>query len=426
MFTTTPKQQEALRLLAHPDARNVLLYGGSRSGKTLLFLYAMICRALKCKGSRHAVVRNIHRDARQKIGLVSLPELLQMCGITATVDKSNWRYILPGSSEIWLAGLDDSGERDQRILGSEFSTILFEEASEIPHGSATMACTRLAQKNDLVKRAWYSCNPPSREHWLHRMFVEKLDPVDRRPLVHPEWYHMLRMNPEDNLDHIDPDYVARLKELPERQRLRFLVGEWGQPGDGVLWKRSWLDDNRLVSIKEDLVDIVVGVDPAIGGPCETGIVCVGRGESGHLYLLADRTTRGSPAEWCAQVVQLAKEYKAQIVAESNQGGNMVSTLIHHANPSADVQLVHAGASKAVRAEPVAALAERGLLHHVGEYLELEDQLLTWSPGEQSPDRLDAFVHASVALFVEASVSPIVAGTAGGGIMGMEEDMWTQL
>ena len=422
----TKKQSEALKLLAEPDARNVLLYGGSRSGKTLLFLYAMVCRALKCRGSRHAVVRNIHRDCRQKIGLVSLPELLAMCGVSAVVDKSNWRFVVPGGSEIWLAGLDDSGSRDQRILGSEFSTILFEEASEIPHSSTVMALTRLAQKNDLAKRAWYSCNPPSLEHWLHKLFVDGVDPVDRRALAHPEWYRSMRMNPSDNTEHIDPDYMARLQELPERQRLRFLDGQWGMPGEHVLWRRAWIDDNRMTHIKEDLVDIVVGVDPAVGGPCSTGIVCVGRSESGHLYLLADRTTHGSPAEWSAIVVGLAKEYHARIVAESNQGGNMVSTLILHANPAADVSLVHAGSSKAVRAEPVAAMAERGLLHHVGEFVELEDQLLTWSPGEQSPDRLDAFVHATAALIQDGATS--VPQVAGGGtdFDNMEEDMWTAL
>jgi phage terminase large subunit-like protein len=179
----------------------------------------------------------------------------------------------------------------------------------------------------------------------------------------------------------------------------------------------------MAMVKEDLVDIVVGVDPAIGGPCETGIVCVGKGQSGHLYLLADRTCRGSPAEWCATVVSLAKELKARIVCEANQGGNMCSTLILHANPAAEVSLVHAGSSKAVRAEPVAALAERGLLHHVGEYLELEDQLVTWSPGEQSPDRLDAFVHAAMALMSGGTSSPQVAGSMP---MEMGEEVWNNL
>lgn len=426
-LTLTPKQSEALALLAAPAAANVLLYGGSRSGKTLLFLYAMIVRALKCQGSRHAVVRNIFKDTRQKIGLVSLPELCGLVGVAPVVDKSNWIFTLPGGSTIWLCGLDESGDRDQRILGSEFSTILFEEASDTPYASTVLACTRLSQKNALAKRAWYSCNPPSREHWLHKLFIQKIDPIDRRPLAHPDQYHSLRLNPADNLAHIDANYLSRLDELSERHRLRFRDGEWGTPGEGVLWKRAWIDDNRMTTIKEDLLDTVIGVDPSIGGPCETGIVAVGRGESGHLYTMADRSSRGSPAEWSSAVVSLAKELGARVVAESNQGGNMVMAVLHNANPALTVELVHAGASKAVRAEPVAALAERGLIHHVGEHVELEDQLLTWSPGQQSPDRLDAFVHACMALaHTDDSIRPHVAGGKDLSLGIDDESLWSNL
>ena len=393
-FVPTPKQSEALKLLTDKSAKNVLLFGGSRSGKTLLFLYSMIVRALKEKGSRHAVVRNIFRDCKQKVGMVSLPEVCAMVGFQPDVDKSNWIFYMPGGSEIWLCGLDDAGERDQRILGSEYSTILFEEANEIPYTSTVTACTRLAQKNKLRKVAWYSCNPPSRASWLYKLFVDGCNPLDNLKLKNFADYASMRLNPADNQAHIDPDYVKRLQNLPERQRLRFLEGEWGTIGEGALWKSSWITEHRVVNINEDLVEVVVGVDPACGGSCETGIVAVGRGESGNIYLIADRTSRGSPAEWSQTAVSLRKEVGAKkIVAESNQGGTMVEELFKHADPSCEVILIHASQSKQVRAEPVAALAERGWLHHVGEYLELEDQLLTWVPGTTSPDRLDAMVHA---------------------------------
>jgi len=104
---------------------------------------------------------------------------------------------------------------------------------------------------------------------------------------------------------------------------------------------------------------------------------------------------------------------------------MVMAVLRNANPALTVELVHAGASKAVRAEPVAALAERGLIHHVGEHVELEDQLLTWSPGQQSPDRLDAFVHACAALIhTDDVVRPHVAHE--GQPPELDDELWSNL
>jgi phage terminase large subunit-like protein len=428
MFTPTAKQKEALTLLANPSADNVLLFGGSRSGKTLLYLYAMVVRALKEHGSRHVAVRNIHRDARQKIGMVSLPELHRMIGVAPVYDKGNAIFTYPGGSELWLCGLDDAGERDQRILGSEYSTMFFDECSEIPYTSIGTALTRLSQKNGLKKRAWYGCNPPSKIHWLHQLFVDGVDPVDRRPIKGN--YLSLLMNPSDNLGNLDPGYMDRLNQLPERQRLRFRDGLWGQPVEGVLWQLAWIEDNRMATIIEDIEDTVVGVDPACGGSCSTGIVAVARGTSGHLYVLADNTSRGTPAEWALSTVTLAREVGAsRVIAESNQGGQMVEAVLHNANPALKVELVHAGQSKQLRAEPVAALAERGCVHHVGIHVELEDQLLSWAPGQDSPDRLDALVHACAALLrTDAVTRPRVAGESRAGMEGVleNEELWTAL
>ena len=426
-FTLTTKQSEALSILADPNADHVAGTGGSRSGKTCLFLYAMIVRALKCPGSRHCAVRQTFRDAKQKLGMQTLPELHKLIGVSPEIDKSNWVFHYPGHSELWLCGLDDVDNRDARILGSEYSTILYDEASDIPWSSIQIANTRLAQRNDLRKRDWYSFNPPSTASYLYKIFVNGVDPVDLRPLHNRDHYRLFRINPKDNLDHIDPAYLERLQGLSARQRLRFLEGEWGDASEGALWRREWIDGHRMPKVNEELVEVVVGVDPACGGECRTGIVVVGKGHSGHLYILADRTSAGTPAEWSMAVADARKDFAARIVvAESNAGGSMVEAILKQADPQAEVRLVHAGVSKQLRAEPIASLAERGLLHHVGEFPELEDEMLSWKPGSDSPDRMDAAVHAAAHFIAEthSMVTPRVAGA--GRPAELDEDLWTNL
>jgi phage terminase large subunit-like protein len=424
----TDKQKEALKILAEPDATNIALVGGSRSGKTLLFCYSMVVRALKSPGSRHAAVRNICRDARAKLGLDTLPTLHSLIGIKPEYDKSGGRFLYPGGSEIHLLGLDDAGDRHSRILGSSYSSLTLDECSEIPYESTLIARTRLAEKNDLVKRCYYAFNPPTKIHWLHSLFVNHVDPTDKRPLSHPENYKIFYMNPKDNASNLDPDYIKSLDDLPAKQRLRFRDGEWGSPDAGVLWRVEWIENNRVQKIIEDIDEIVIGVDPAISVcGCETGIIAAGMAPSGHIYIMSDRSSRGTPAEWAQAVVSLAKEVGAsRVCVESNQGGLMVEEVLRAANPALTVELIHAGASKRVRAEPVAALAERGRIHHVGRLVELEDQLVSWSPGSESPDRLDAAVHAVAALTKTApGRGPTVASS--GSEFGIDDEkMWSSL
>lgn len=425
-FILTPKQREALQLLTLPEVTNIAFAGGSRSGKTMLFCYAMVIRALKSPGSRHAAFRNICRDARAKLGLGTLPELHRLIGITPTYDKTGGRFIYPGEAELHLLGLDDAGDHHSRVLGSGYSTLLFDECTEIPYESTVFARTRLADRNLLVKRAFYAFNPPTRNHWLYSLFVSGIDPVDRRPLHHPESYRLFKMNPSDNVQNLDPAYLESLDGLPARQRLRFRDGEWGNPVEGVLWKVEWIENNRASSIKEEVQETVIGVDPACGGACETGVVALSRGSSGHIYIIGDRSSRSTPAEWALSVVTLAREVGTRrVIAESNMGGEMVRSVLQTADPSLQVELVHAGTSKRMRAEPIAALAERGMLHHIGHFEELEDQLCSYVPGGDSPDRLDALVHGATALLSGVATSvPHVAPPAG---LNIEDDsLWQSL
>ena len=194
----------------------------------------------------------------------------------------------------------------------------------------------------------------------------------------------------------------------ERQEI---YGELLDEFEGALWSYKMLDECR-VSEHPELARIGVGVDPAVSseeGANLTGIVVAGlAGSNKHGYVLGDHSLRASPEGWAKKAVSLYNQpipgsnVKADfIVAEKNQGGDMVESTIRAVDPNANVKLVHASKGKIARAEPIAALYEQNRIHHVGTFAELEDEMCLFLPGEsntqqlrsggKSPDRADAAV-----------------------------------
>ena len=161
---------------------------------------------------------------------------------------------------------------------------------------------------------------------------------------------------------------------------------------GALWKRETIEKSRVLKTPDTMDVLVVAVDPsATSTGDEAGIITGGRyGED--YYTIADDSVQGSPLTWATAAVRAYHKYNADcIVAESNQGGEMVSQVINQVDPNVPVRLVHASRGKATRAEPIAAIAEKGHDHHVGVFEKLEDELCLWTQGDDSPNRLDAKV-----------------------------------
>ena len=128
----------------------------------------------------------------------------------------------------------------------------------------------------------------------------------------------------------------------------------------------------------------------------TGIVAAALGCNGDYYVLADRSCRGTPLEWMKQVVNLYYELHAdRVTGEVNNGGDLIEALLRKTDPDISFRPVRASRGKLVRAEPVAALYEKGRVHHVGEFPLLEEEMISFSPGNSrnSPDRMDALVWA---------------------------------
>ncbi len=193
-----------------------------------------------------------------------------------------------------------------------------------------------------------------------------------------------------------------------------LEGEFVFDRPGALWTRRMIDAARVRTAPE-MKRIVVAVDPpSITGATadECGIIVMGLGLDGAAYVLADRTSQGeTPARWAARAVAAYDEFQAdRIVAEINQGGDLVEGTIRQVAPEASYRAVRATRGKATRAEPVSALYEQGKIRHFGVFSDLEDQMCAFGAdvsSKGSPDRVDALVWAATDLMLSPTQSPRV-------------------
>lgn len=417
-FHLTEKQKQARSVLASPST-HILLAGGSRSGKTFMLILALITRALRAPGSRHAVLRLRFGHVKQSIIYDTFPHVMQVCfpDIEWDMNKSSWFATLPGGSEVWFGGLDDK-ERTEKIFGTEFATIFLNECSQIPYASRNMALTRLAQKVTdqegklLPLRMYYDENPPDKGHWTYKLFRTHVDPDTKGAMADGDNYAFLQMNPTDNLENVSPEYLKTLEALPTRLRKRFLEGEFRDASPNALFTYETLDRWRVIDGElPEMLRLVVAVDPSGAddvdneGNDEIGIVVVGLGTDGNGYVLEDLTCKVGPALWGKIATSAWERLGAdRIVAEVNFGGAMVRHVIQTARPQTPFRPVNASRGKVVRAEPVSVLMEQGKLRLAGSFRELEDELCSFTTtgytGERSPNRADAMIWGISDLFPE--------------------------
>lgn len=219
----------------------------------------------------------------------------------------------------------------------------------------------------------------------------------------PRWeaFHFTsRDNPHlssDALNEIAGDMTALAYRME-------ILAEDVDEAPGALWTRATIEKRRVLKVPDDgLARVVVGVDPsATSMGDEAGIVVDGILD-GELYVLADESVQGSPLTWATAAVTAYHKHRADcIVAESNNGGEMVALTIATVDKNVPVKMVHASRGKQTRAEPISALYEdkpdrTGRGHHVGTFPALEDEMCLWIPGDPSPNRMDAHVWAATEL-----------------------------
>lgn len=238
VFVPTKVQKKALELL-RSEAKHILLFGGSRSGKTTVLVMAVIYRACRYAGSRHLICRYRAKDARSSV----LHETL-LPWLNRTVGAGNFRlnvhegFIkLFNGSEIWIGGLGDREQVD-KILGHEYVTIYFNEVSQLAYSAVTTAYSRLAMNVPGCRnKFFYDCNPASPMHWAYKVFIKKIEPRTDEKLKKEQLYVSAVLNPADNAENLAEDYISDiLDNMPEKQKARFRDGLWVKP-EGSVYSR---------------------------------------------------------------------------------------------------------------------------------------------------------------------------------------------
>ncbi len=424
-FQFNPGQAKAHSELFATEKRFCLVYGGSRSGKTAQAVSNVIDRALIAPNSRHLIARRTAGAAVRSIVKDTFPKIWKLKYPEVPVPKYNSQVgciTLPNGSEIWIGGLKDE-DNIERILGNEYATIYLNEASELPFTAFETLKTRLAQvvekiNGKTLKQKFYlDLNPTTIQHWTYKLFVSKADPETGEKIADPDNYGFTQINPKDNQSNLSEGYIQDLSNLSSRARKRFFEGNYGADDENALWRRDWIkikSPNANGEWPVEMRRIVLAIDPPASskpGSDEAGIIAVGLGVDGRGYVLADESGRFKPEEWAHKAVALYRALDAdRIVAEVNNGGEMVEAMIRAQDNTVPYKAVHASRGKVTRAEPVAALYELGKVSHCDDFSQLVDQMcavtIDFNRADQgwSPDRVDALVWGITDIFPTLTAS----------------------
>lgn len=360
--------------------------GGRASGKSHLFAHMMISRMLIDPNLKCICIREIQKSLEFSSKQILVDKINAM-GYAHFFDiQQNRIKRIGGEGVVTFQGMQDHTAETVKSMEG-FKVAWVEEAQSLSQRSLDLLDPTIRAENSEV---WFSWNPYKPEDPVEQLFKNN----DNSVMVHANY--------KDN-----PFLNDATREMAERQRLNNVqkynhiwLGDYIKEVEGALWNADLIQANRVDD--EDIPElsrIVVAIDPAVTGgknSDETGIVIAGRAaHSQKYYVLEDATLRGSPDQWISRAIAKYHQYEAdRIVAEVNQGGDMVQKLILDSDRSVAYKAVRATRGKMLRAEPIAALYEREQVFHVGRFPELEEQMIFYNgSGNVSPDRLDALVWA---------------------------------
>lgn len=387
--------------------RYFLLSGGRGSGKS----FALACRA-GCDLVRPQRKNALYlRQTMVSAHISIIPEFharLEATGYGTLAESGRDEIVNRISgSRIYFRGITTNRKDNEANLKSlhNLGYIYIEEAQELTDEAAFDRLDLSLRDMDVRCRVFLAFNPTSADHWLFRRFYDAPGIDDEFNGVRGDVCY-IHTDYRDNAANLPEGYIRLADECRERDFAKWeniWLGRFSRGEAGALWTQRMIEQGRVAQCDAGTLErVVVGIDPAVTGDERsdmTGIVVAGtrriQGER-HYYVIQDASLKGSPHAWATAAVSLYRHYKAdRVVAEVNQGGDMVEATIRNLGRDVAYRAVRATRGKLVRAEPIAELYERGLVHHVGAMPELERQMTSYAgaAGQRSPDRMDALVWA---------------------------------
>lgn len=373
----------------NPTTRYFLITGGRGSGKS----YSVALKLLNLTYEPENIIL-FTRWTMISAHISIIPEFLEkieVMGVQSDFEITQNEIVNNKTgSKILFRGIKTSQGTATANLKSISGVTCFvlDEAEELVDEDVFDRIDLSIRAKNVPNRVLLVMNPSYKTHWIYQRWVK-----NKRPDT--TYIHTTYLQNKKNLSISFLEQAERVKKSNISRYNHLFLGEWLDDAEGLLWNRIMIDRVRITQ-KPELVRIVVSVDPAATANLdsdETGITVLGKDSFGRGYVLEDLSGKFTPNEWGKVVSQAVINWNADcIVAEKNQGGDMVESVIRQHDKQTRVKLVTATKGKYVRAEPVYSMYEQGKVFHVGNFPILERQMVSFDPEKgSSPDRVDALV-----------------------------------
>ena len=439
----TKKQKAIYEYLCRTGKKKICLYGGRRSGKTMLFIALIIRRAMMAPCSKHFIYRKTLKSAKNTLWRNTFEEFKNFKSYkdffkNAHIDNQSLRITFHNRSVIQVFGLNDA---QQQQRGDQCNTLYFNECSEIDYEDIMFLQTSLAQstpidysyfgyknpdKPDFLKNiTLMDFNPKYKTHWDYQYLFLYKNPITGQYLSRDakEDMFVCKLNTIDNLVNINQDYIDNAKKtLSEAQFKNEIEGEFLEENQGAVFSYNLLkraeNDNYnylpFANLRLLLEDVIISVDPAITSNKSSdmvGIIVLGYAK-GLFFVLDDKSGIYSPTDWADIVLRLYEIWTATaIIVETNQGGDENETIIRqqdeirqrHVYPHIiGKQITRVDGDKITRARAIVGLYENDKVVHVNfignsvepslDKLCFEMLEYTGDKKQKSPNRLDALTQ----------------------------------
>jgi len=392
-----------------PSWRYAFLTGGRGSGKSFhlsVFLLNLTYEPghviLFTRYTMESADASIIPEFRDKIELLAKDDDFEITKKEIVNKRTGSRILFRGIKT-------SSGNQTAKLKSIQgVTTWVLDEAEELVDRTTFDRIDDSIRSLTRPNRVILSLNPSTVDHFLYDLFV-----ANRRTdtlYIHTTW--------QDNRINLSDSFLAKIEQTQRDNPARYdhiYAGQWTKEAAGLLWTRPEIERSRIAAAPDDLSRIVVAIDPAVTATAEsdeTGIVVVGCDRNRKGYVLEDLSGRYSPNQWASIALDAARRWKGSIVAETNQGGDMVTSVIRSLGDRAHgVRIIDVKASrgKLARAEPVYSLYQEGRIYHVGSHPILEQQMVGFNPEGSlvSPDRVDALVWGLSALLLTGAQAFVV-------------------